>query len=180
MEVGQYGVGAFLRFVENCNYVLYNQATGEEQGEMDIIGIRDADRVVFVCEAAFHLRGLRYSSRNREAGAGASAKAVIERISKKFRRAREAISRMFPGYDPRYQFWTIRSRPGINDLWPQMCKELRVQIEFIHGIEFSQRMDRLRDKARRDTHYIDNPFYRTLQILEQGVQAAGFGPQIQA
>jgi len=61
MEVGQYGVGAFLRFVENFNYVLYNQATGEEQeeqGEMDIIGIRDADRVVFVCEAAFHLRGL--------------------------------------------------------------------------------------------------------------------------
>ena len=27
MEVGEYGVGAFLQFVENCNYVLYNQTT---------------------------------------------------------------------------------------------------------------------------------------------------------
>jgi hypothetical protein len=167
MEVGEYGVGAFLQFVENCNYVLYNQATGREQGEMDIVGIRDADRVVFVCETAFHLRGLQYTPRKAEPGPGASAKAVIDRISKKFRRSSEAISRMFPSYDPCYQFWTMKSRPDINKRWSQMCDQLDLGIEFIHGQEFSQKMRQLREKARKDKSYVDNPFYRTLQILEQ-------------
>jgi len=167
MEVGEYGVGAFLQFVEGCDYVLYNQPTGREQGEMDVIGIRYADRVVFVCETAFHLRGLRYVAKKTEPGPGTSARAVIDRMCKKFRRSSEAVPRMFPDYSPRYQFWTMKSSPDINNRWPQVCEQLGFAVEFIHGQEFIERMRQLREQARRDKHYVDNPFYRTLQILEQ-------------
>ena len=167
MEVGEYGVGAYLQFVEKCDYVLYNQPTGRGQGEIDVIGIRYADRVVFVCEAAFHLRGLRYVAKKTEPGPGTSAKAVIDRMCKKFQRASEALPRMFPEYTPQYQFWTIKSRPDINNRWPPLCEQLGFAVEFIHGQEFIERMRQLRNKARKDQRHVDNPFYRTLQILEQ-------------
>jgi len=167
-DIAEYAVGAYLQFVLGCQFVLYNQPVLQEQGELDVLGIKETDgkRNLFVCEVAFHLHGLRYSQGRATDGPGVSARKVIHRLEAKFRRASEAVQRMFPAYTPTFQFWTLRSRPGINELWPGLCDGLGLQVEFVHDAGFTARLEELRAAARASKSYVDNPFFRSLQIIE--------------
>lgn len=60
-NAGEHLVGQYLRFVKKCGFVDYNIQTTTKQGEIDVVGIHSADKVVYICEVATHLEtGLRY------------------------------------------------------------------------------------------------------------------------
>lgn len=65
-ESGELLVGSYLRLVERCELVMYNQRSQQQgdQLEIDVIGVYNTergDRVVYTCEVVTHIDGLHYS-----------------------------------------------------------------------------------------------------------------------
>ena len=62
-ESGELLVGSYLRLVEGCELVTYNQRSHEEgeQMEIDVIGVDNAEageQIVYICEVVTHIDGL--------------------------------------------------------------------------------------------------------------------------
>ena len=58
-DIGESLVGAYLRYVENCEFVLFNTFLPGEQGEIDVIGIRlGKPRDIYVAEVTTHIEGM--------------------------------------------------------------------------------------------------------------------------
>ena len=47
LDIGESLVGSYLRYVENCDFVHY-ETYGEGQGELDVLGMRLADKRVWL------------------------------------------------------------------------------------------------------------------------------------
>ncbi len=61
MNIGEEICGEWLRHVKGCDFVQYNVKPRAEQGEIDVVGIDLARRIVYACEVAVHLiTGLQY------------------------------------------------------------------------------------------------------------------------
>jgi hypothetical protein len=65
-ESGELLVGSYLRLVEGCELVTYNQRSHEagNQLEIDVIGVdntEDGQQAVYTCEVVTHIDGLHYS-----------------------------------------------------------------------------------------------------------------------
>ena len=65
-EVGEYIVGAYLRFIEKCDVVDYGVRTpgGGLKGlnELDVIGLSFKSSTAFLCEVTTHIRGTLYGN----------------------------------------------------------------------------------------------------------------------
>jgi hypothetical protein len=65
-ETGEYLVGAYLKLVEECDFVDYNVRTpgGGLAGlnELDVVGLRFATSTAYICEVTTHLGGLLYKN----------------------------------------------------------------------------------------------------------------------
>ena len=62
-DIGESLVGGWLKHVQKCDLVLYNEFTGEKQGEIDVIGMKmTQEPEVWLCEVATHLEGLSYKA----------------------------------------------------------------------------------------------------------------------
>jgi len=63
-EMGEYLVGAYLEFVEECDFVAYNvRHPGEglkALGEVDVLGLNFKKRTAYLCEVATHILGFLY------------------------------------------------------------------------------------------------------------------------
>lgn len=61
-EIGEYVVGAYFNFIEDCGAVVYNvrPRSGKIQGlgKLDVIGYRFSDKSIFMCEASTYLNGV--------------------------------------------------------------------------------------------------------------------------
>lgn len=77
LDMGESLVGAYLRYGEACDFVVYDTQT-EGQGEIDVIGFQVEQRRVWLCEVATHLDGLLYGSGG-VAGTLAKVRQKVER-----------------------------------------------------------------------------------------------------
>ena len=60
-DIGESLVGAYLRYVERCEFVLFNTFLPGIQGEIDVIGIRlGQPRDIYFAEVTTHLDGMTY------------------------------------------------------------------------------------------------------------------------
>lgn len=92
-EMGEYAVGAYLRMINYCSLIIYNQESFEERGrfeEIDVIGINHSEKKIYLCEAVTHLRGMLYSGGNKE---------TLQRLKKKFQVVKEYSESIFPDFE---------------------------------------------------------------------------------
>ncbi len=156
-EMGEYLVGAYLDRIEGCEFVNYNARLPSPgvkgMGELDVVGFRFETGEAFLCEVATHILGLQYGNYDES----------YRRIEGKAERQREYADRVVSprGLEPKFMLWSPYIPSGLE-------RRLRAipQLEIVANRNYSDRMDRLRGDARKESRTTGNPAYRILQILE--------------
>jgi hypothetical protein len=157
--MGESLVGAYLRYGEACDFVVYGTQT-EGQGEIDVIGFQVEQQRVWLCEVATHLDGLLYGS----AGAGGT----IAKVRQKVERAVVFGDRMFPGQEKRFEWWSPKAGPALSAHFAAVGEELssaETKVHFIVNDEYAERVRLLFERAKKGTKATPESFFRSLQIL---------------
>lgn len=159
LDMGESLVGAYLRYGEECDFVVYGTQT-EGQGEIDVIGFQVEQRRVWLCEVATHLDGLLY-------GSGGTA-GTLAKVRQKVERALAFSDRMFPEQEKRFEWWSPRAGPSLMTGFELIEQELGggdTSVDFVVNEEYAKRVAVLAEKARQATKATPEPFFRSLQIL---------------
>lgn len=160
-EMGEFVVGAYLRMVNGCTLIVYNQKPFEEKGkfeEIDVIGINPSEKKIYLCGVVTHLRGMLYSGGNKE---------TLRKLKKKFKVVKKYSESIFPDFRKRIMLWSPYVPKGIlTKGLEDIQNDLKINIELVINEVYTRKIDELRDKAKEDTKDRGEPFYRALQILE--------------
>jgi hypothetical protein len=159
-DIGESLVGSYLRYVVGCEVVVFNTHTPGEQGELDVIGIKQGNpRTVWLCEVITHIRGTLYGT-----GYEATAKKVRDKVG----RARDFAAATFPGDAHRYEIWSPIVPSGMVQRFEALADEFSSQeldVEFVSNSRYTERLQELVEHARRSSKATNDPAYRLLQIL---------------
>jgi len=157
-EIGEYIIGAYLKIILKCDYIDYNvrpSGSGlEGLGELDVVGIDLKREEVYLCEVTTHLRGVLYND----------YKTTIRKIEEKYKRQKDYANKYLPKHFKRhFMFWSPIVPSGLVE---QLKKEEKNGLEIVVNGKYTECIDRLKDIARKELKDFGNPFFRTLQILE--------------
>lgn len=177
-------VGSYLRLVEGCELVTYNQRSHEQgdQMEIDVIGVEttsSGEQIVYTCEVVTHIDGLHYSGdpdTDRWAEYGNDDyQHTLERIWRKFQSDREYIVELFDSADSYvYQFWSpvVRGNRdekfllgGLYDMADEFEEETGTELELVINEEYASRMKELQMAASNTEKDYGELGFRILQIL---------------
>src|SRR5580700_3753424 len=140
-EMGEYLVGAYLKFELGCGVVDYNARPPGGGllglGELDVIGFDLENRRAYLCEVTTHLEGLLI---------GGGGTATIAKISKKHERQREYANTYLKDFAHRFMFWSPVVRRG---LVTELQKVQGLDL-FINGT-YAAAISALRKRAKRST-----------------------------
>jgi Holliday junction resolvase-like predicted endonuclease len=171
VNIGEEICGEWLRLVQGCEFIQYNLKTPAVQGEIDVIGISLANRIVYACEVAVHLiTGLQYVRENRPDN--------VQRLTAKFRKDIAYIRNAFPDYQHKFMFWSpvVRNQKtgskynqlaDVNAVVQQIQSEFDTTIQVFINHKFQTALDELREKAADETKELDSVVIRFLQVEAQ-------------
>lgn len=158
-DIGENLVGSYLRYIERCQFVVYNTHLPGVQGEIDVLGLRLGEpRTVWFCEVITHIRGVLYGTYDR----------TVTKIEEKVARARTFAEHTFPGDRHRYEIWSPVVPSGMILRFAELEARLTaddLDLHFVTNDEYTTRIQALIDHARRNTAATSEPAYRLLQIL---------------
>lgn len=159
-DVGESLVGAYFRYVEGCEFVLFNTFLPGEQGEIDVIAIRlGTPRAIHFAEVTTHIQGMAYGRNN----------STVDRVRAKLARARDFARLRFPDDVHHFSVWSPRVPEGaMTAAFETVAGEFAARGErlaFVVNREYGDRVQRLIDIAKRDTRATSDPAFRLLQIL---------------
>lgn len=167
-DLGESLVGAYMRHVEKCSIVLYNSFFADQQGEVDVVAVKQEPgqpRVVYLCEVTTHI--------------GAMATNTVKKVPAKLRRLREFAEQTFPDEEHRFQWWSPYVNEGATTAtFKQLCSEWNAEghsLEFVINEDYTERIAALVDAARRKSATTNEPAFRMLQIL---TRLRGAKPQL--
>ena len=156
-DIGEFIVGAYLQLIEECDFIDYNVRPpgGGLKGlsELDVVGLNLHTSTAYLCEVTTHIRGLLYKN-NQE---------TVKRIRKKHECQKEYAGIYLTNFkNHKFMFWSPVVPVGyITEHFKQM-----ENLEVIINGEYKRRIEELRLLAKNTTHDVNNPFFRTLQIIE--------------
>ncbi|WP_311174126.1 hypothetical protein [Halobellus ordinarius] len=184
-ESGELLVGSYLRLIEECELVTYNQRSNEEgnQIEIDVIGVDNTDegtQVVYTCEVVTHIDGLLYPGTpdtDRWAEYGNDGyQHTIDRLWRKFNADRDYVLELFDSADSYvFQLWSpvVRGNRdenyllgGLYEMADQFEEETGAELELVINEEYTERITALREKAGQTEKDYGELGFRILQILE--------------
>jgi Holliday junction resolvase-like predicted endonuclease len=183
-NVGEEIAGLYLQIDRGCDFVQYNLYTPDVQGEIDVVAVNFADRIVYVCEVAVHLvTGLQYVK--------GTSPDTLERFLKKFNKDIDYAEKAFPDFDRRYMLWSpIVKSSGPTAKYDQMkaVEEVQRKIRLSRGVEidlvvneaFQDVLSKLKAYAGTKTEELKSPVLRLLQIealLERHIQRRARRPK---
>ena len=156
-HMGEYLVGSYLKLIEGCDVVDYNvRPPGgglKGLGELDVIGLNFKTNTAYFCEVTTHITGLLYVN-NKE---------TVDRINRKHKRQQEYAKEYRDNFkNHRFMFWSPRVSRGY--ITENLTKTETLEL-VING-DYGLKVNELRTLAKTYTHDTQNPFFRTLQILE--------------
>jgi hypothetical protein len=179
-QVGELIVGAYLRIVEECDLVSYNQRSTEigHQMELDVLGVGSTGgpQTVFGCEVVTHLNGMNYNG-NPETDRWAefgnqSYQYTLQRMWEKFEEDLGLLQEVFDD-DEEYnlQLWSPvvpqgHLTDGFDELQRRFEAEHGAEITLVINGVYAERIKELRGLAAESTKSYDQPAFRFLQILE--------------
>ena len=156
-DVGEYFVGAYLRLIEQCDFVDYNvRAPGgglAGLGELDVVGFNFRTKTAFLCEVTTHIRGLLISNQGKDD--------TVPRIKAKHGRQKEYAARYLKHLKVhRFQFWSPVVPRG------RVAQLAQIEgLELVINGEYARRVDKLMMLARVEKYDTRNPVFRMMQIL---------------
>ncbi len=156
-EMGEYAVGAYLKIINDCDFVDYNvrRPGGGLAGldELDVLGLDFKRKIAYLCEVTTHIRGLLYTDNATTVG----------RIKQKYGKQRKYAENYLSDFPLRhFMFWSpVVPRGYIT----QELQNIR-GLESVINEEYATRIDELQQKAKKMENDTGNPFFRVLQILE--------------
>lgn len=159
-DIGENLVGSYLRYIEQCDFVVHNTQLDDEQGEIDVVGMKLGKKPeVIFCEVTTHILGMQYGSHD----------STVAKVTDKIKRARKFAENMFPNERPRYEIWSPVVPKGkltaqFADL-EQAYTDEDLDVHFVINDEYAHRIQQLIDHARGNTKTTSDPAYRMLQIL---------------
>jgi hypothetical protein len=167
-NIGERIVGDYLRIKEDCDFIDFNVYTRDSQGEIDVVGINNKDKKVFICEVAIHLKtGLQYTKDRRPDTA--------QRLINKFIKDIEYGNECFQDYEKVFMLWSpiVKDSKGkieynqINQLEimsKKIMERKKVKIELMINEKFKQALEELTNYAAKRTEELKSPVLRVLQI----------------
>jgi len=154
-EIGEYIVGAYLKYILNCDVVDYNvrDPNGGLKGlnEIDVIGLRFSDKNAFICEVTTHT-----------SKAGMNKKAELKMFNK-FTMNSNYANKNLKQFNSQYMLWSPKITQGpLNRINIQLSK---FKIEYFVNQKYLDAMVELNSFAKAHKKDTNNPFLRVLQIL---------------
>jgi hypothetical protein len=183
-ESGELLVGSYLRLIEGCELVMYNQRSQEQgnQLEIDVIGVdntEQGEQVIYTCEVVTHIDGLHYSgtpNTDRWAEYGnEDYQYTLERLWQKFTRDKEYVTGLFSADSYIFQFWSPVVRgdrdekyllAGLYDMADEFKIEQGADLQLVINEEYTERIEALRQEAGQTQKDYGELGFRLLQILE--------------
>jgi len=177
---GEQLVGAYLRVIEECDLVTYNQRSMKQgdQMELDVLGVKstpDGQRI-FACEVVTHLDGQLYSgtpSSNEWAEYGNdSYQYSLERISEKFERIVDYLEVVFDDLSlGEIQLWAPyvsegHQTRGLAEIAERTERDHEPSVRLVINHDYTEQINELRDVARSSSKDYSETGFRYLQIIE--------------
>lgn len=180
-RIGEQIVGSYLRMINDCELVSYNQRSKEagQQMELDVLGVesKSGEQIVYGCEVVTHLHGTLYSGSPDEGGwwskyGSEGYQYTLKRLLDKFEDDYDLLTEVFDDADTYVlQFWSPVVPKGIltnglEELQQRFEADYGVEIDLVINGEYTSRVDELRQQASETKKSYDEPAFRFLQILE--------------
>jgi hypothetical protein len=160
-DIGENLVGSYLRYVEGCEFVVYNTQYPGIQGEIDVVGMKlsGARREVWFCEVITHIMGAQYGTYDQ----------TMTKLEEKLRRARAFAMQMFPNDRHLFEVWSPVVPVGkLTEQFQAMERRYdddALNLRYVINEEYASRIQRLVDHARTNSAATSEPAYRLLQVL---------------
>ncbi|ELZ56548.1 MULTISPECIES: hypothetical protein [Halorubrum] len=179
-QPGEQLVGAYLRVIEACDLVTYNQRSMErgDQMELDVLGVKSTPegQRIFACEVITHLDGQLYSGSpdtDQWADYGDdSYQYSLERITEKFERIVAYLRGVFDDLElAEIQLWAPyvsegHQTDGLAEVAERIEADHGVTVRLVLNETYTARMTDLREAAGSSTKDYSETGFRYLQILE--------------
>lgn len=161
-DIGECLVAGYLEYIETYKSVSTNIKLHSAGRELDGLAIKD--NIVYLCEVAVHINGLRYPRMGNRT-------TIVE----KFENISKFAEKEYPGKKKIYMFWSpIVKIPknkksktnGVRDL-EEAKKELKkkgIDLTLVINGDFYKKIDELRDYAKRRKDEMQDPIMRFLQL----------------
>lgn len=161
-------MGDYLRFVRECDFVDFNVYTEKVQGEIDVIGINNSIKHVYICEVVTHLKtGMQYT-KNKRPDTGT-------RLARKFIKDIEYGKTAFAGYEKTYELWSPVVKPSngkdeynqfhhLQYALDEVKKRTGIEVKPVVNETYIEAINSLRRIAQSESKELKSPIMRFLQI----------------
>jgi len=179
-QPGEQLVGAYLRVIEQCDLVTYNQRSMEQgdQMELDVLGVKATPegQRIFACEVITHLDGQLYSGSpdtdNWVDYGNDTYQYSLERITEKFERIVAYLQVVFDDLElAEIQLWAPYvsegyQTEGLAEVAKRIEADHEITVRLVLNDAYTERMTELREAAGSSTKDYSETGFRYLQILE--------------
>jgi hypothetical protein len=167
-NVGEILVGDYLRIRQDCDFIDYNVYTRDSQGEIDVVGINNKLRKVYICEVAIHLTtGLQYTKNKRPD--------TCSRLISKFTKDIEYAEKYLGGYEKQFMLWSpivkdskgkieYNQRNHLARMVDEIKKTKNVDVQLMINEKFWAAFLELKEYAARTSEELKSPVLRLLQV----------------
>jgi hypothetical protein len=169
---GERVVGDYLRYIKGCDFIDFNVYTKLVQGEIDVIGLNNANKKAYICEVVTHLTtGIQYVN------AKNSRPDTATRLIRKFIKDIDYGAAAFPDYTVHYMLWSpvVHRSNGksqydqfahLKQIGDEIKSKTSIEIELVTNETYVEAIDALRAFAGHETKELKSPVMRFLQIEE--------------
>lgn len=166
-NIGEEICGEFLNHIEKCDFVTYNIRNPDIQGEIDVIGIKLLDKVIFVCEVATHTGGLSYVTDKKPDN--------YNRFYSKFEKDIGYAKKYFEGFEIVPMLWSpvvrisgtkakYNPHSELLRLKEEINSKFNLDLKLIINGEYNLALDSLKKYASTTTAAFTSPVMRLYQI----------------
>lgn len=167
-NIGELLVGDYLRIKEGCDFIDHNVYTRDAQGEIDVIGIDNKSKRVYICEVAIHLKtGLQYTKNKRPD--------TCSRLIAQFKKDIEYAEKYFRDYERIFMLWSpiVKDSKGkieynqtdhLRRMVDDIKKTKDVNVHLMVNEKFAAALVELKKYAARTSEELKSPVLRLLQI----------------
>jgi hypothetical protein len=163
VDIGESIVGAYMRYIRDCEVVVYNTYLRDQQGELDVVALKTGPpREVWLCEVTTHIGGMLYPGPT-------AANGTPRKLRDKLQRAREFAAVTFPDEHPHFEIWSPYVPVGkLTDAFESMraeAQDMEIDLAFVINDDYTERLRKLVEHARHNSSATAEPAYRMLQVL---------------
>ena len=163
MDIGESIVGAYMRYIRECEVVVYNTFLRTQQGEIDVVALKTGEpRKVWLCEVTTHIGGMLYPATGGTDG-------TVSKLRDKLTRAHDFATVTFPKDSLHFEIWSPRVARGklttAFDLLEKEAAGLDMDLKFVINDDYTAKMRELLAHSKQNSSATSEPAYRMLQVL---------------